>query len=229
VANVQLLEIKDGKVANRFEITDGEKNDKGQIKFVPAEAVLEKDELVLSGKGVEKPITARYTIDRLPEFWEAQAACLKIPNTGMVVTTDLVDNIDDFRPKNKFDVGNRLALWALARHYGKKETVYSGPLYKSMKVDGDKIRLSFAQTGSGLKSRDGKPLSEFEIAGNDGKFVTAEASIDGIEVVVSGKGVEKPTQVRFGWRKIANPNLSNKEGLPASPFRTKDWKGGTGE
>ena len=98
-----------------------------------------------------------------------------------------------------------------------------------MKAEDGKIRLSFAHVGGGLKSRDGKPLARFEVAGDDGKFVAAEAVIDGKEVVVSAKSVEKPTQARFGWSNVANPNLSNKEGLPASPFRTKDWKGGTGE
>jgi sialate O-acetylesterase len=172
---------------------------------------------------------AGYKDGLLPPLWEAQVASLKIPHTGMVVVTDLVDNVRDIHPKNKFDVGNRLALWALAKDYGKKDLVYSGPLYKSMKVDGSKIRLEFAHVGSGLKSRDDKPLSEFEIAGADGKFVPAEAVIDGSSVVVSSKDVSSPTQVRFGWRKIANPNLSNKEGLPASPFQTNNWQGGTGE
>ena len=87
----------------------------------------------------------------------------------------------------------------------------------------------FSHAAGGLAARDGKPLSEFEIAGEDGKFVPAEATIDGENVVVQGSGVESPTQVRFGWRKIANPNLMNKEGLPASPFQTQDWHGGTAE
>jgi sialate O-acetylesterase len=164
----------------------------------------------------------------LPALWEAQVASLKIPGTGMAVTTDLVDNIGDIHPKNKVDVGNRLALWALAKDY-KKDLVYSGPLYKSMKVDGNKIRLSFAHVGGGLKSRDGKPLSEFQIAGADGKFVPAEAMIDGDTVVVEAKEVAAPTQARFGWRNEANPNLINKEGLPASPFQSNNWQGGTGE
>jgi sialate O-acetylesterase len=164
----------------------------------------------------------------LPPLWEGQAATLKIPGTGMVVTTDLVDNIKDIHPKDKVDVGNRLALWALAKAYG-KDVGYTGPLYKSMSVDGNKARLSFAHVDGGLKSRDGKPLSDFEIAGEDGKFVPAEASIEGDAVVVQSKDVSSPKQVRFGWRNVANPNLSNKEGLPASPFRTKDWHGGTGE
>jgi sialate O-acetylesterase len=169
-----------------------------------------------------------YPADELPPLWEAQAASLKVPHTGMAVTTDLVDNIKDIHPVNKKDVGDRLALWALAKTYGKKDLVYSGPLYKSMKVEGSKVRLQFAHA-AGLKTRDGKPPTEFEVAGPDGKFVPAEAVIDGDEVVVSAKGVDTPAQVRFGWRMTANPNLVNKEGLPASPFQTKDWQGGTGE
>jgi sialate O-acetylesterase len=170
-----------------------------------------------------------YKAGTLPPLWEAQVASLKIPNTGMAVTTDLVDDIKDIHPKNKRDVGQRLALWAMAKTYGKKDIVYSGPLYKSMKVDGKKIVLSFAHVGGGLVARDGKPLTEFEIAGEDGEYKPAEATIEGNTVVVQGKGVDNPTQVRFGWRNIANPNLANKEGLPASPFRTKGWQGGTGE
>jgi sialate O-acetylesterase len=174
---------------------------------------------------------ADYPPNALPAFWEAQAACLKIPGTGMVVTTDLVDNIRDIHPLNKKDVGNRLALWALAKVYEKKGLVYSGPLYKSMKIEGDSILLFFAHTGGGLKSRDGKPLTEFQIAGADDKFVPAEAVIhfDGDKVIVWAKGMTVPTQVRFGWSKFANPNLVNKEGLPASPFETNTWLGGTGE
>ncbi len=171
---------------------------------------------------------AGYGPGALPPLWEAQVASLKIPGTGMAVVTDLVDNIRDIHPKDKVDVGNRLALWALAKAYG-KDLVYSGPLYKSMKLEGDKVRLTFAHVGGGLKSRDGKPLGEFEVAGADGKFVPAAATIDGDAIVVQSKDVAEPTQVRFGWRNVANPNLVNKEGLPASPFQTKNWQGGTGE
>ena len=120
-------------------------------------------------------------------------------------------------------MGNRLALWALAKEYGKTDLVYSGPLYKAMKVEGGKIRLSFAHVGGGLKSRDGKPLTEFEIAGADGKFVPAEATIDGDTVIVQAKQVATPTQARFGWRNVANPNLVNKEGCP--PRRSRPTTG----
>ena len=171
----------------------------------------------------------RYADGQLPALWEAQTATLKLPNTGMAVTTDLVSNISDIHPRNKHDVGNRLARWALAKDYGKKHVIYSGPIFKAMKVKGDKIHLSFAHASGGLKSRDGKALSEFTIAGADGNFVPAEAVIDGKSVVVSTKDVKNPKQVRFGWHRIANPNLTNSEGLPASPFQTDNWTGGTGE
>lgn len=164
----------------------------------------------------------------LPTFWEAQAASLKIRATGMVVTTDLVDDIKDIHPKNKFDVGNRLALWSLAKDFN-KDLVYSGPLYKSMKIEGDKIRLTFAHIGGGLKSRTDQPLNEFEIAGADAKFVAAAATIDGDTVLVQSKDVASPTQARLGWRNEANPNLVNLAGLPAAPFQTNNWQGGTGE
>ncbi|NQU22707.1 MAG: sialate O-acetylesterase, partial [Candidatus Nealsonbacteria bacterium] len=175
------------------------------------------------------PWSGSYAPGQLPALWEAQVASLKIPGTGMAVTTDLVDNIGDIHPRNKLDVGNRLALWALAKNYGQAELVYSGPLYKSMKVEGNKIRVEFAHVGGGLKSRDGKPLTEFQIGGADGTFQPAEAVVDGKTVVVQAEGVEKPTQVRFGWHKVANPNLINAKGLPASPFQTDNWQGGTGE
>lgn len=172
---------------------------------------------------------AGYGPGMLPPLWEAQVESLKLPNTGMAVVTDLVDNIKDIHPQNKIDVGDRLAFWALAKDYGKKDVVYSGPLFKCMKIDGSKARLSFAHVGGGLKSRDGKPLTEFEAAGADGKFVPAEAAIDGETVVVEAKGLSEPKQVRFGWSNTANPNLINAAGLPASPFQSKDWRGGTGE
>ena len=178
---------------------------------------------------VQLPPWSGYKSGSLPPLWEAQAASLKIPGTGMVVTTDLVDSIKNVHPKNKFDVGNQLALWALARDYGKKDLVYSGPLYKSMKIEGKKIRVSFAHVGGGLASRDGKELNEFKIAGADGKFVPAKAVIDGKSVVVSADNVAAPKNVRFGWHKVANPNLINKARLPASPFQTDNWQGGTGD
>jgi sialate O-acetylesterase len=163
----------------------------------------------------------------LPTIWEAQAAALKTPHTGMAVTTDTVMNLNDLHPGRKKPVGERLALWALAKTYG-KDVVYSGPLFKSQKIEGNTIRLSFAHA-QGLKSRDGEPLNEFKLAGADGNFVEAKAEIDGETVVVSAEGVASPQVVQFGWHHTAQPNLVNGAGLPASPFHTDHWKGGTGE
>ncbi len=174
------------------------------------------------------PWAGRYGPGELPALWEAQVKSLTIPGTGMVVTTDLVDNIRDIHPRNKRDVGDRLARWALAKTYGKK-VVYSGPLYTSMEIEGNTIRLHFAHTAGGLGSSDGKPLREFQIAGEDGEFVEATAVVDGHTVLVRADGLDAPKHVRFGWHKVANPNLVNKAGLPASPFQTDGWQGGTGE
>ncbi|KRP29166.1 MAG: hypothetical protein ABS28_09640 [Cryomorphaceae bacterium BACL22 MAG-120619-bin32] len=161
-------------------------------------------------------------LDYLPLIWEAQRNVLSLKNTGMAVTID-IGNLDDIHPKNKQDVGKRLALWALAKDYGRKDLIYSGPLYKSMSVEGSKVRISFDYAATGLESKDGQPLSWFSIAGADMKFVDAVAEIDGNTVLVSSVSVTNPVAVRFGWSNLAQPNLSNNEGLPASPFRTDLW------
>jgi sialate O-acetylesterase len=144
----------------------------------------------------------------------------------MAVTMD-IGNPQNVHPKNKLDVGKRLALWALAKDYRKKGTVYSGPLYKSMRKQGDKIRLYFNHTGSGLITKDGKELTHFTIAAEDKNFVQAKAIIDGKTIVVSSEEIKKPVAVRYAWSNTAQPNLSNKEGLPASSFRTDNWPGKT--
>jgi len=162
--------------------------------------------------------------DRTPcaELWEAQLHTLKtVPHTGMAVTTD-VGNLDNIHPVNKQDVGLRLALWALSKNYGKTNITFSGPVYQSAKVEGDKIRISF-QYASGLKASDGKPLTEFTIAGEDKAFVPAEATVEGDSLLVRSSAVAKPAAVRFGWHEEALPNLVNGAGLPASPFRTDDF------
>lgn len=161
-------------------------------------------------------------VTALPELWEAQAATLSVPNTGMAVTTD-IGNIADIHPRNKQEVGRRLARWALAKVYGQTDVVYSGPIYDSMTVEGKQIRLKFKHAEGGLKSRDGKPLTWFSIAGSDKKFTRAKATIDGETVLVESTEVEAPVAVRFGWHQLAEPNLTNQAGLPASPFRTDDW------
>ena len=158
-------------------------------------------------------------VTALPEMWEAQTAALTIPNTGMAVTVD-IGNTTDIHPTNKQDVGKRLALWALANNYGKDRLVYSGPLYSDMDVAGNKISLRFDHVGRGLETRDGNAPSHFEIAGEDGKFVAAQAKIVGNTVQVWSDDVAAPAHARYAWHQEAEPNLRNKNGLPASPFRT---------
>jgi sialate O-acetylesterase len=164
----------------------------------------------------------------------AQLKAMGIVNTGMAITLDVGD-AKDIHPHNKKDVGERLARWALAKDYGKKDLVYSGPIFKSMKEEDGKLRLTFDHVGGGLMvgKKDGKKpveevkdgkLKRFAIAGEDKKWQWAEAVIDGKDVVVSSPMVKKPVAVRYGYS--GNPegaNLYNKEGLPASPFRTDDW------
>ena len=142
----------------------------------------------------------------------------------MAVLTDIT-TINDIHPPNKQEVGRRLSLWALANTYAKANLVYSGPLYKSMKADGNKAIITWNHA-TGLKSRDGKDLSWWSIAGEDKKFVKATAKIAGDTVVVTAEGVTKPVAVRFGWHQLAEPNLNNGADLPASPFRTDTWTDG---
>ena len=152
---------------------------------------------------------------------DAQRKSLDIPNTGMVVTLD-IGNPDDIHPKDKKDVGERLSLWALAKTYGKDNIVYSGPIYKSMEVEGSKIRISFDHIGSGLYCK-GDSLTCFTIAGSDSVFHPANAVIDNNTILVSSDAVKNPVAVRFAFANADEPNLFNKEGLPASTFRTDDW------
>jgi sialate O-acetylesterase len=128
--------------------------------------------------------------------------------------------VHNHHPRDKRSVGERLAAWALAKDYGRPNVVFSGPKFKSMEVKGNAAIISFDYADGGLVSRDGKPLTWFTIAGADGKFVPATAAIDGDTVVVTSPDVSVPTTVRFAWDELAMPNLSNKAGLPALPFRS---------
>ena len=148
---------------------------------------------------------------------EAQTLTLATPNTGMAVIID-IGTPNNIHPPNKQDVGHRLALWAEAKTYG-QEVVFSGPLYDSMKVEGGAIRISFKYAESGLVAKDGA-LKGFAIAGADGKFVWADATIDGQTVVVKSAAVPAPVAVRYAWDDNPVCNLYNAAGLPASPFRT---------
>jgi sialate O-acetylesterase len=159
------------------------------------------------------------------ELREAQLMTLALPNAGMAVIID-IGEARDIHPKNKQDVGKRLALWALGKSYGKK-LVYSGPIYKSKRTESNKITLEFEHVGGGLIGRGGEPLKGFAVAGADRKFVWADAKIEGDTVVISSDEVSEPAAVRYGWANNPVCNLYNKEGLPASPFRTDDWPGVT--
>jgi sialate O-acetylesterase len=153
---------------------------------------------------------------------ESQLMTMSVPNTGMVVTSD-IGNIKDIHPRNKVDVGERLANWALAQTYGKKGISFSGPVYRKMEIQGNSIRLFFDHVDQGLVCK-GKKLTLFQIAGKDQVFVDADAKIDGATIRVHSASVKNPVAVRFAWSNTAEPNLFNKEGLPASCFRTDDWK-----
>jgi sialate O-acetylesterase len=161
--------------------------------------------------------------DGWAELREAQALTLRYPNTGMACAIDIGD-ANDIHPKNKQDVGKRLYLAARKVAYH-EDVVSSGPVYQSMEVNGNKIRLKFTSIGSGLVVKNNGTLKGFAIAGNDHKFYWAEALVDGNEVVVNSSNVTSPVAVRYSWEINPDGNLYNQEGLPAPPFRTDDWKG----
>jgi sialate O-acetylesterase len=157
------------------------------------------------------------------ELREAQLQTIKnVPQTGLAVTIDVGEE-RDLHPPRKAEIGERLALWALGTTYG-KAIVYSGPLYDSMKLEGDHIRVRFTNLGSGLDAKGGV-LKGFAVAGADRKFHWADARIADDTVIVSSPSVPNPQAVRYAWEGSPECNLYNKEGLPASPFRTDDWPG----
>jgi sialate O-acetylesterase len=165
---------------------------------------------------------------------EAQARALAITNTAMAVTID-VGEADDIHPKNKLDVGERLARWALVRDYGVTNLVAGSPMYCKMAVEGDKVRVFFDDAGSGLMAgtkNKAEPVREdvsstlrqFAVAGADRKWHWADARIDGSTVVVASTNVPAPVAVRYAYSmNPAGANLYNRAGLPAAPFRTDDW------
>jgi sialate O-acetylesterase len=151
---------------------------------------------------------------------EAQLRNLSIPNTGMAVTIDIGD-ANNIHPKNKQDVGLRLALAAEALVYG-YDVVYSGPIYDKMEIKDNSVILHFSHVDGGLVARNDK-LVGFAIAGEDKKFVWADARIEGDTIVVSSPNTGKPVAARYGWDKNPIVSLYNKANLPASPFRTDNW------
>jgi sialate O-acetylesterase len=158
--------------------------------------------------------------EMLPEFWTFQSqAARRIKHSGLVVTTDLVYNLDDIHPRDKATVGHRLALLALDHTYD-RDVASSGPVFRKARFSGGKAVLKFDHAEGGLQSKDGQPLTWFTLAGPDGHFVPAEAKIVGDTVEVSAVGVNQPQAVRFAWAETAQPNFCNGTGLPAEPFRT---------
>ncbi|WP_427875513.1 sialate O-acetylesterase [Flavobacterium sp. MMS24-S5] len=160
---------------------------------------------------------------RWAELREAQSETLKLPNTGMAVTTD-IGNAKDIHPTNKQDIGLRLAAIAMNNIYGKKQ-VHSGPTYKSQTIKGNEIILTFDNIGSGLSTPNNDELKGFEIAGSDKVFHSAKAIIKDNKIIVSSDKVQNPLAVHYGWADDDTTiNLLNKEKFPASPFRTDNWE-----
>ena len=170
----------------------------------------------------------------LPDFWEQQMRAAKAMGASWVVPSiDIGEPTFNIHPPNKREFGRRLALSALANSYGRKDVVGSGPVFKSVKQEGRALRIQFDHVGGGLASSDDKPLAWFEVAGKDGKFAPASATIEGDAVVVSGGAVAEPAAVRYAWRQTPGytagvfgptgpvPNLVNKAGLPAYPFQAQ--------
>jgi sialate O-acetylesterase len=161
--------------------------------------------------------------DAWAELREAQSMTLSLPRTGMTVIID-IGEADDIHPRNKQDVGHRLALNARHLVYG-EDIPYSGPVYHSMKIEDNKIRIFFEHVYDGLVVKNGEKLKGFAIAGEDKQFVWADAVIDDETVVVSSQEVKQPVAVRYAWASNPVCNLFNSAGLPASPFRTDNWPG----
>jgi sialate O-acetylesterase len=153
---------------------------------------------------------------------EVQMQSMDIPKTGMVVVSDLVDNIKDIHPRNKQDVGKRLANWALAETYGVQGLVYKSPVYESMKAEKKGIRITFTNAEKGLTSHGGD-LTAIEISGSDKVFHQAKAKIEGSTLLVWAPEVKIPVAVRFSFSNDAIGNLFSQEGLPVAPFRTDNW------
>jgi sialate O-acetylesterase len=156
----------------------------------------------------------------LPEFREAQDLVLQLPNTGRIVTTDLVDDLKDIHPNYKWEIGRRLALQALNKTY-KRNVVADGPTFSKVKFKKNTATITFKNVAKGLKSANGLPLTNFELGDNQSQICPAEAVIKKNKIVLTGD-LQNITFARFAWNEVAQPNLINSEGLPAAPFRTNN-------
>ena len=158
---------------------------------------------------------------------EQQTKTLSYPNTGMVVITDLVDDIKNIHPQNKIDVANRLADWALAETYKQNIVAYKSPLFKKMEINKNKAILFFDNAPAGFMTKENKKATEFYIAGEDKNFLPADVKIEKDRIIVSHKQIKDPVAVRFAFSNTATSNLFSKEGLPVCPFRTDNWEADT--
>ena len=155
----------------------------------------------------------------LPRFWDAQARCMDvIPHTGMVVTTDIPEDLSDIHPPYKWLVGERLAKWALHHTYGRKDIVCCGPTLRTIRTEGDSLVVEFGNIGSGLVTRDGKAPDWFYAYTKKKRFGRVNATLHDNKIYISRNGLPRHTVLRFGWDETAQPNLMNLEGLPALPF-----------
>jgi|JI6StandDraft_1071083.scaffolds.fasta_scaffold07801_4 sialate O-acetylesterase len=179
----------------------------------------------LANFGNGQPVSKEAGVaDTWAELQEAQyLTSITLPKTGLAVINDIGEQ-KDIHPKNKQEVGRRLALWALAKDYGRADTVFSGPMLKNAIIEGNKVRVQFDHLGGGLKTRDGGELKQFQIAGQDQKWAWAQAKIENNEVIVFSDLVAAPVGVRYAWAAWPEgANLINAEGLPASCFRTDEF------
>ena len=159
---------------------------------------------------------------------EQQTLGMQIRETGMVVTTDLIDDIHNIHPRHKKEVGYRLANWALSETYNLQKIPFKSPSYKRMSIEKNKIRIYFNDIGSGLICK-GPSLTSFQIAGDDQHFVDARARIEKNMVIVWSDDVKKPVAIRFAFSNAPQPHLFSKDGLPLIPFRTDSWTVNTSE
>jgi sialate O-acetylesterase len=153
---------------------------------------------------------------------EQQAAVMQTANTGMVVISDLVDDTTNIHPKNKHDVGYRLAAWALGDHYHQKNIVYKNPAYVDQEIKGEKITVNIGDAPGGLLIK-GPAVKELSIAGNDKIFYPAQVKVEGSRLIVSSRQVKQPVAVRYQFSNAGIGNIFSKEGLPLAPFRTDTW------
>ncbi len=191
-----------------------------QIQIAPFLYTTRKDMLV------DKVTRLPHGPDELPKLWEAQFLATRLPNVEIVPTTDLDSHFSNINPNGKREVGQRLTNLALTKVYGQTTPAWNGPLFDKVETKDSNLIVHFTNTGGKLSTRDNQAPDPFEIAGPDGAFHSATASVAGDTVILHSDDVKAPTAARMGWSETAQPNLINKDGLPAYPFRSNgsDWK-----